>query len=124
MHYPRCYFCITAEDISIPEIREGWHMWWHPYGEAIFPEHVTVVHPSALPWDSHSQTEHLDQALVYNWLDQANMYHVMMETGNFIYATACRLLDACTRATSHYQILATVRPAPIASQTCSLAYID
>ena len=36
------------------------------------------------------------------------LYHVMMETGNFIYATACRLLGACTHATSHYQLLATV----------------
>ncbi|KAL3145862.1 hypothetical protein ABBQ38_015231 [Trebouxia sp. C0009 RCD-2024] len=37
------------------------------------------------------------------------MYHVMMETGNFIYATACKLLAACNHASSHYQILATGR---------------
>ncbi len=75
----------------------------------MFPEHVTVVSPTDLPWEQDTTVEHLDQALVYNWLDQANMYHVMMETGNFIYATACRLLGACTHATSHYQILSTVR---------------
>lgn len=83
-------------------------MWWHPYGKAMLPEHITVVHPSSLPWASDSYTMYLDQALIYNWLDQANMYHVMMETGNFIYATACKLLGACTHATSHYQILSTV----------------
>ena len=75
----------------------------------MFPEHVIVISPHALPWEQDSQTEFLDQALIYNWLDQANLYHVMMETGNFIYATACRLLNACTYATSHYQLLATVR---------------
>lgn len=90
-------------------------MWWHPHGEAMLPEHMTVVHPSSLPWnqanmEEEPMQEHLHQALVYNWLDQANMYHVMMETGNFIYATACKLLDACDHATSHYQILSTVRP--------------
>ncbi len=74
----------------------------------MLPEHITVVHPSSLPWASDSDTTYLDQALIYNWLDQANMYHVMMETGNFIYATACKLLGACTHATSHYQILSTV----------------
>lgn len=100
--------CHAAEDISIPEVREGWHMWWHPYGKAMLPEHITVVHPSSLPWASDSYTMYLDQGLIYNWLDQANMYHVMMETGNFIYATACKLLGACTHATSHYQILSTV----------------
>ncbi|DBA88099.1 TPA: hypothetical protein ACH3X2_005097 [Trebouxia sp. C0005] len=83
-------------------------MWWHPYGKAMLPEHITVVHPSSLPWASDSYTMYLDQALIYNWLDQANMYHVMMETGNFIYATACKLLGACTHATSHYQILSTM----------------
>ena len=102
------YLCHAAEDISIPEVREGWHMWWHPYGKAMLPEHITVVHPSSLPWASDSYTMYLDQGLIYNWLDQANMYHVMMETGNFIYATACKLLGACTHATSHYQILSTV----------------
>ncbi len=74
----------------------------------MLPEHITVVHPSSLPWTLDSYTMYLDQALIYNWLDQANMYHVMMETGNFIYATACKLLGACTHATSHYQILSTV----------------
>lgn len=107
MHSPH------AEDVTIPEVREGWHMWWHPYGEAMLPEHVTVVHPSNLPWeqaDTASPLTHdfLDQALIYNWLDQANMYHVLMETGNFIYATACKLLNACRHGSSHYQILATV----------------
>ena len=97
-----------AEDISIPNVREGWHMWWHPYGEAMLPEHVTVVHPMNLPWESDAPFEYLDQALIYNWLDQANMYHVMMETGNFIYATACKLLGACSYAASHFQILSTV----------------
>lgn len=102
-----------AEDILMPEVREGWHMWWHPYGEAMLPEHVTVVHPSNLPWDNSNPDsqpihEYLKQALIYNWLDQANMYHVLMETGNFIYATACKLLNACSHASSHYQILATV----------------
>ncbi|KAL0046483.1 hypothetical protein WJX82_001718 [Trebouxia sp. C0006] len=53
------------------------------------------------------ETEYLDQALIYNWLDQGNMFHQMMEAGNFIYATACRLLDACTHDTSHYQLFAT-----------------
>lgn len=105
--------CLPAEEVTIPEVREGWHMWWHPYGKAMLPEHVTVVHPSRLPWeqaDTASQPTHdfLDQALIYNWLDQANMYHVLMETGNFIYATACKLLNACSHASSHYQILATV----------------
>ena len=99
-------FC--AEEISIPEVSEGWHLDWHPYGEAMFPEHVTVISPHALPWERSTETEYLDQALIYNWLDQANMFHVMMETGNFIYATACELLGACTHATSHYQLLATV----------------
>lgn len=83
-------------------------MWWHPYGEAMLPEHVRVVQPSAVPWSSDSLTERLDEALIYNWLDQANMYHVMMETGNFIYATACKLLGACSHTSSHYQILSTV----------------
>lgn len=92
-------------------------MWWHPYGEAMLPEHVTVVHPSQLPWnetDTENKPTHerLNQALIYNWLDQANMYHVLMETGNFIYATACKLLAACTHASSHYQILATVGTHP------------
>jgi hypothetical protein len=106
----QCNICLchAAEDIRIPEVREGWHMWWHPYGKAMLPEHITVVHPSSLPWASDSYMMYLDQALIYNWLDQANMYHVMMETGNFIYATACKLLGACTHATSHYQILSTV----------------
>ena len=99
---------VSAEEISIPEVGEGWHQPWHPYGEAMFPEHVTVISPHALPWEPDSQTEYLDQALIYNWLDPANMFHVMMETGNFICATACRLLGACTHATSHYQLLATV----------------
>ncbi|DBA76070.1 hypothetical protein WJX77_012502 [Trebouxia sp. C0004] len=101
------FYYINTEDISIPEVKEGWHMWWHPYGKAMLPEHITVIHPSSLPWASDSYTMYLDQALIYNWLDQANMYHVMMETGNFIYATACKLLGACTHATSHYQILST-----------------
>ena len=88
-------------------------MWWHPYGEAMLPEHMTVVHPSNLPWehlpsDSKPFHEYLAEALIYNWLDQANMYHVLMETGNFIYATACKMLNACSHASSHYQILATV----------------
>ena len=83
-------------------------MWWHPYGNALLPEHISIVHPSALPWTPDTPTEHLDEALIYNWLDQANMYHVMMETGNFIYATACELLGACSHARSHYQILSTV----------------
>lgn len=79
----------------------------------MLPEHVTVVHPSHLPWElkytaSQPTYDYLDQALIYNWLDQANMYHVLMETGNFIYATACKLLNACSHASSHYQILATV----------------
>lgn len=85
-------------------------MWWHPYGNALLPEHVSIVHPSALPWAPDTPTEHLDEALIYNWLDEANMYHVMMETGNFIYATACKLLGACSHARSHYQILSTVSP--------------
>lgn len=88
-------------------------MWWHPYGNAMLPEHVIVVHPSHLPWEqtgtpSQPTHEYLDQALIYNWLDQANLYHVLMETGNFIYATACKLLNACSHASSHYQILSTV----------------
>lgn len=92
-------------------------MWWHPYGEAMLPEHVTAVHPYHLPWDqtgtgSQPTHEYLDQALIYNWLDQANMYHVLMETGNFIYATACKLLNACSHASSHYQILATASRHP------------
>ena len=104
---------LLAEEVTIPEVREGWHMWWHPFGEAMLPEHVTAVHPSHLPWEqigtaSQPTHEYLDQALIYNWLDQANMYHVLMETGNFIYATACKLLNACSHASSHYQILATV----------------
>ena len=104
---------LLAEEVTIPEVREGWHMWWHPYGEAMLPEHVTVVHPSHLPWEqtgtaSQPIHEYLDQALIYNWLDQANMYHVLMETGNFIFATACKLLNACSHASSRYQILATV----------------
>ena len=103
----------AAEEVQIPEVKEGWHMWWHPYGEAMLPEHVTVVSPWALPWEQTSPKEHLDTALIYNWVDQANMYHVMMETGNFIYATACRLLGACTHASSHYQILSTVGCLPL-----------
>ena len=105
---------LAAEEISIPEVREGWHLSWHPRGEAMLPEHVTVVSPSALPWEHEQgvQTEYLDQALIYNWLDQGNMFHQMMEAGNFIYATACRLLDACTHDTSHYQLFATVRGHP------------
>ena len=86
-------------------------MWWHPYGQAMLPEHCTVVLPMDIPWIHDTQIEYLDQALVYNWLDQANMYHVMMETGNFIYATACKLLGACSYASSHYQILSTVSSA-------------
>ncbi|DBA68653.1 hypothetical protein WJX79_009266 [Trebouxia sp. C0005] len=103
------FYYITSEEISIPEVREGWHLSWHPRGEAMLPEHVTVVSPSALPWEHEQgvQTEYLDQALIYNWLDQGNMFHQMMEAGNFIYATACRLLDACTHDTSHYQLFAT-----------------
>ena len=101
------YSCY-AEEVSIPSVREGWHMWWHPYGEAMLPEHVTVVHPMNLPWGSDTNLDYLDQALIYNWLDQANMYHVMMETGNFIYATACKLLGACSYADSHFHILSTV----------------
>ena len=98
-----------AEDIRIPEVSEGWHAYWHPYGEALTPEHITVISPANLPWDNSTTAEHIDDALLYNWLDQANMFHVMMETGNFIYATACKLLGACSFATSHYQILATIR---------------
>ncbi|KAA6423691.1 MAG: hypothetical protein FRX49_06262 [Trebouxia sp. A1-2] len=75
----------------------------------MLPEHIKVVSPSALPWEHEQgvQTKYLDQALIYNWLDQGNMFHQMMEAGNFIYATACRLLDACTHDTSHYQLFAT-----------------
>ena len=38
----------------------------------MLPEHVKVVSPSALPWEHEHgmQTEYLDQALIYNWLDQ------------------------------------------------------
>ena len=120
---------LLAEEISIPKIREGWHMWWHPYGEAMLAEHVTVVSPSSLPWNTPSTWgskpthKHLDQAVIYNWLDQANMYHVLMETGNFIYATACKLLGACSHASSHYHILATVSAltCPKQSLDCPLA---
>ena len=98
----------NAEEVTIPEVSEGWHASWHPFGEALLPEHVTVISSAELPWDAGSTAEQIDDALLYNWLDQANMFHVMMETGNFIYATACKLLGACTHATSHYQILATV----------------
>ncbi|KAL0035290.1 hypothetical protein WJX79_010560 [Trebouxia sp. C0005] len=76
------FYYITTEDISIPEVREGWHMWWHPYGKAMLPEHITVVHPSSLPWASDSYTMYLDQALIYNWLDQANMYHGYFHYGD------------------------------------------
>ena len=112
--HQRVWCALAAEEISIPEVREGWHLPWHPRGEAMLPEHVTVVSPSALPWEHEHgiQTEYLDQALIYNWLDQGNMFHQMMEAGNFIYATACRLLDACTHDTSHYQLFATVRDHP------------
>lgn len=115
--------CFHAEEVNIPQVREGWHMWWHPYGEAMLPEHVMVVHPSQQPWDktgtaSKPTHEHLDQALIYNWLDQANMYHVLMETGNFIFATACKLLGACTHASSHYQTLATVGMPVYSSNSC------
>ena len=76
----------------------------------MLPEHITVVNHTNLPWQADAPTEYVEQALIYNWLDTVhNLYHVMMENGNFIYATACRLLGACTHATSHYQILATVR---------------
>ena len=98
----------NAEEMTIPEVSEGWHAPWHPYGEALLPEHVTVVSPAELPWDDGITADHIEDALLYNWLDQANMFHVMMETGNFIHATACKLLGACTHATSHYQLLATV----------------
>ncbi|KAL0037926.1 hypothetical protein WJX79_005674 [Trebouxia sp. C0005] len=103
------FYYITSEEISIPEVREGWHLSWHPRGKAMLPEHIKVVSPSALPWEHEQgvQTKYLDQALIYNWLDQGNMFHQMMEAGNFIYATACRLLDACTHDTSHYQLFAT-----------------
>ena len=75
----------------------------------MLPEHITVVNVDSLPWEADTPTEYLEQALIYNWLDTVhNLYHVMMENGNFIYATACRLLGACTHANSHYQILATV----------------
>lgn len=98
------------EDVSIPAVREGWHQEWHPYGNAMLPEHITIVSHTSLPWQADTPTDYLEQALIYNWLDTVhNLYHVMMENGNFIYATACRLLGACTHATSHYQILATVR---------------
>lgn len=86
---------------------EGWHASWHPYGEALLPEHVTAISSAELPWDDDSTVDQINDALLYNWLDQANMFHVMMETGNFIYATACKLLGAYIHVTSHYQILAT-----------------
>ena len=104
----------AAEEITLPEVRLGWYEPWHPHGDARLAEHVTVVHPNSLPWEqiefhnSKLETEHLDQALIYKGLDQRNMYHVMLETGNYIFATACKLLGACTYATSHYQIFSIV----------------
>lgn len=101
------FYYISTENVSIPDVTEGWYLPWHKYGSAKFSEHVTVVSPHGLPWAEHSETEYIEEALVYHWLDIPNMYHLMMETGNFIFATACKLLGACTHSTSHYQILAT-----------------
>lgn len=107
------YCCCTADQFSFPEVRLGWYEPWHPHGDARLAEHVTIVNPNSLPWEQpevHDQLEmvHLDQALIYKGLDQRNLYHVMMETGNYIFGTACKLLGACTYATSQHQIFSIV----------------
>lgn len=61
--------------------------------------------------------ESIPEGLMFHWLDPGNLYHVLMENGNYIYATACRLLEACSWQDSHYQIFA--MDAQVSLQLCT-----
>ena len=87
---------------------------WHGVPAQLL-DHMSVVHPLQLPWNllqqqqqqpSNATRGYIDEGLLFHWLDPGNLYHVLMENGNYIYATACRLLKACSHEESHYQIFA------------------